>query len=80
MLEENATPRLAGVNGREFIRRSQRWAKDRDVDVVLDPTRGKGGHQLLRIGARWTTVQSGELKAGVYNAMLKQLGIPKEEF
>ncbi len=68
------------MNGKEFIRRAQKWAKGRGVDVRLDASRGKGGHQILIVGDRWTTVQTGELKPGVYFAMLKQLGIAKEEF
>ena len=68
------------MNGKEFIRRAQRWGKAHGVEISLDASRGKGGHQLLRRGDRWTTVQPGELKTGVYNAMLKQLGISKEEF
>lgn len=68
------------MNGKEFIRRTQRWAKARGVEVRLDASRGKGGHQILTLGERWTTVQTGELRPGVYFAMLKQLGIAKEEF
>ena len=68
------------MNGKDFIRRAQKWGKARGVDVRLDASRGKGGHQILSVGDRWTTVQTGELRAGVYFAMLKQLGIAKEEF
>ena len=68
------------MNGKEFIRRAQRWAKARGLDTELDPSRGKGDHQLFRVGDRWTTVQTRELKPGVYFAMLKQLGISKEDF
>ena len=68
------------VNGKQFIRQAKKWARVHDLDAVLESSRGKGGHQVLRIGGRWTTVQTGELKPGVFHAMLKQLGIPKEEF
>ena len=68
------------MDGKAFIRRAQAWAKTRGLSAVLDASRGKGGHQRLSIGERWTTVQTGELKPGVFNAMLKQLAIPKEEF
>ena len=47
---------------------------------VVDPSRGKGGHQMVRIGEKWTTVQTGELRPGIFDSMLKQLGIPKDEF
>ncbi len=68
------------MNGKEFIRRAQKWAKVRRIEIRLDVSRGKGGHQILVLGDRWTTVQTGELNPGVYFAMLKQLGIAKEEF
>ena len=68
------------MNGKEFIPRTQRWARARGVDVRVDASRGKGGHQILTVGERCTTVQTGELQPGIYFAMLKQLGIAKEEF
>jgi hypothetical protein len=71
---------FAPVNGKQFIRRAATWAKERGISVTIDPSRGKGGHQILRVGDSWTTVQTGDLKPGIYHAMLKQLGIPKDEF
>jgi hypothetical protein len=68
------------VNGKQFIRRAAKWSKARGKELVVDASRGKGGHQMVRIGDRWTTVQTGELKPGIFHAMLKQLGIPKDEF
>ena len=68
------------VNGKQFIRRAAKWAKAHGIKLVVDPSRGKGGHQMVRIGEKWTTVQTGELKPGIFHAMLKQLGIPKDEF
>ena len=41
---------------------------------------GKGGHQIIRIGGRWTTVKTGEIKPGLLQAMLDQLGMAREEF
>ena len=61
-------------------RRAANWAKAHGSKFVVDPSRGKGGHQMVRIGEKWTTVQTGELKPGIFDAMLKQLGIPKDEF
>lgn len=43
-------------------------------------SRGKGGHQTLYVGDRFTVVQTGEIPKGTFYAMLRQLGIPKEEF
>jgi hypothetical protein len=68
------------MNGKQFIRRAQHWAKAHGAEAIVDASRGKGGHKMLRIGDRWTTVQTGELKPGVFHVMLKQLGIPKDEF
>jgi hypothetical protein len=68
------------VNGKVFIRRTAKWAKAHGRELVVDPSRGKGRHQMVRIGEKWTTVQTGELKPGIFHAMLKQLGIPKDEF
>jgi len=68
------------VNGKEFIRRATNWTKAHEAEIVVDVSRGRGGHQVIRIGSKWTTVQTGELKPGILHAMLKQLGIPKDEF
>ncbi|HVY33144.1 MAG TPA: hypothetical protein VG960_01865 [Caulobacteraceae bacterium] len=68
------------MNGKQFIRQANRWARVHGLHASVEASRGKGGHQVLRIGDRWTTVQTGELKPGVFHVMLKQLGIPKEEF
>jgi hypothetical protein len=71
---------VRSVNGKEFIRRAGKWARAHGRELVVDLSRGKGGHQMVRIGEKWTTVQTGELKPGIFHAMLKQLGIPKDEF
>lgn len=68
------------MNGKEFIRRTQFWAKAQGVECIVETSRGKGGHRVVRLEAKWTTVQTGELKPGVFHAMLKQLGIPRGEF
>ena len=68
------------MNGAQFIRRARKWAKAHDVEFRVDASRGKGGHQMLYLGARMTTVKTGEIKTGLLGAMLKQLGVSKEEF
>lgn len=68
------------MNGKQFIRQATQWAKAHELEAIVEASRGKGGHKVLRIGGKWTTVQTGELKPGTFHAMLKQLGIPKEEF
>jgi hypothetical protein len=68
------------MNGAQFTRRAKEWAKANGQPFAVEASRGKGGHQIVRVGSNWTTVQTGELKPGVFHAMLKQLGIPKETF
>jgi len=68
------------MNGKQFIKRAGQWAKANEMAFLVDASRGKGGHQIVRVGGRWTTVQTGEIKPGTFYAMLKQLGIPKEDF
>ena len=51
-----------------------------DKEFHFDPARGKGSHGRLYIGARFTTVQRGELSKGMLAAMLRQLRIDQREF
>jgi hypothetical protein len=68
------------MNGEQFIRRARRWARVNGVSFRLEASRGKGGHRMLYLGERVTTVKTGEIKEGLLSAMLKQLAIPKAEF
>jgi mRNA interferase HicA len=68
------------MNGKEFIRRARRWAKAYGVELVVDASRGKGGHQQVRGPGGLTHVKTGEIGPGLLQIMLKQLGIPKDEF
>jgi hypothetical protein len=68
------------VKGKEFIDRAATWAKRHDVAWRVEASRGKGGHKLLYVGERRTTVQTGEIPPGTLHAMLRQLAIPKAEF
>ena len=68
------------VTDREFLRRAKRYAKRNKLSFEFEPAKGKGSHGRLRLGTGETTVSRGELKTGTYHAMLKQLGISKEEF
>jgi predicted RNA binding protein YcfA (HicA-like mRNA interferase family) len=68
------------VNGAEFVRRTKRYASKAGLTIRFDTDHGKGSHGMLYIGHRRTVVQRGELKPGTFRAMLKQLGIPKEDF
>ena len=68
------------MHGKQFIRRARHYAKRTGQEYRLEPRRGKGSHQRLWVGRHFTTVQHGELKRGVFLAMLKQLNIDKEDF
>lgn len=69
------------VRGKEFIRRVQRHAKDRGLRFEWRPDLGKGSHGILILGDRRTVVRNpkDELKTGTLHAMLKQLGLSRED-
>ena len=68
------------MDGKQFIRQARKWAGVNSLDITVEATRGKGGHQIVRIAGRWTTVKTGEIGVGLLGAMLDQLGIPKGDF
>lgn len=69
------------VRGNEFVRRVQRHAKDRGLRCEWRPDLGKGSHGILILGERRTVVRNSrdELKTGTLHAMLKQLGLSRED-
>ncbi len=69
------------MKGSEFIKLVKGLARRRGVDVRVDAKRGKGSHQTLYYGDRYTIVRNprDELKRGTYYAMLKQLGSQEDE-
>jgi mRNA interferase HicA len=71
----------AQVRGNEFIRRVHRYAKDRNLRFEWRPDLGKGSHGILILGDRRTVVRNpkDELKTGTLHAMLKQLGLSRED-
>ena len=71
---------IVAMNGKQFVRQARKWAKANSRAFSVESARGKGGHQIVRIGGAWTTVKTGELGAGLLAAMLTQLGIPKDQF
>ena len=50
------------------------------MGFVHDPSHGKGSHGTVHVGELHTTVPHGEIGRGLLAAMLKQLGIKKEDF
>ena len=68
------------MDSKEFARRAKRYAHKTGQAFLLQPSRGKGSHARLWIGERFTTLPRGEIKPGLYAALLKQLDIDKSEF
>ena len=68
------------MNGREFVRRARRYARNNGLEFDYDPRRGKGSHGTIHVGEYRTTVQHGEMPRGTLAAMLKDLNIDREEF
>ena len=68
------------MTSREFIRRATAYARRTGQFFRFDSAHGKGSHGRVYVGTRFTTVQRGELKAGVLAAMLRQLEIARKEF
>ncbi len=68
------------MDSKEFAHRAKRYARKTGQAFLLEPARGKGSHARLHIGERFTTLPRGEIKPGLYTALLKQLGIDKTEF
>lgn len=69
------------MKGSEFLKKLKKLAQQRKIKLELIQQRGKGSHATLFYGERFTIIRNlkDELKRGTYNAMLKQLGINKEE-
>ena len=68
------------MTSREFVRRARDYARKTGQSFRFDPTHGKGSHGRVYVGARFTTVQRGDLGKGVLTAMLRQLDIDRREF
>lgn len=58
----------------QLIRSLRRYAKDRDLDLVVDTKKGKGSHYRVRLGDKVTTIQK-DLNPGRIERILKQLGV-----
>ena len=67
------------MTSREFTTRARECSQDGTI-LPLRPDSRQGGHGRVHVGARFTTVQRGELKKGVLAAMLRQLNIARREF
>ena len=68
------------MNRAAFLRDLKAYCRKTGVDFRFDAVHGKGGHGRVYVGASFTTVKSGEISNIVKQAMLKQLGLPKDAF
>jgi hypothetical protein len=57
----------------------RKWCRKNGAVFELDREGGKGSHYKVAVGARWTIIQSGEILPRHIDAILAQLGIPKDE-
>ncbi|NJK55708.1 MAG: type II toxin-antitoxin system HicA family toxin [Pleurocapsa sp. SU_5_0] len=69
------------MRGNEFVKKVKKLAKANNLEARIDNKRGKGSHITLYYGDKFTIVRNlkDELKTGTLKAMLKQLGIRKDE-
>lgn len=69
------------MNGREFIRKLRRLAKERHLYFSYEPRHGKGSHGQLLFGDGLTTIKDPkkEIGPGLLAAMMKQLGLEKDD-
>lgn len=68
------------VKTRELIKKLRKYAKDRDLAFSVDTRRGKGSHNLIRVGDKKATMpQSRDLPGGTIAMILRQLGIDKRD-
>ena len=68
------------MNGREFLRKAQRYARRNRLAFSFDPTEGKGSHGMVYIGEFKTIVQRGEIAPDTLADMLRRLNINRREF
>ena len=69
------------MTGKELIQRLKKLAKQRELDLRLESKRGKGSHTSIFLGEKFTVIPDlkKELKTGTLNAILKQLGLSKDD-
>lgn len=68
------------MNRAAFLRDLNAYCRTAGLNYRWDPAHGKGGHGRVYVGAKFTTVQSGEIHNVLKAGLLKQLGLPKDAF
>ena len=69
------------MTGDEFVRRIRALGRERGVVVRFETRAGKGSHGRLHVGDRFTTLKDRrkEIGPGLLAAMLRQLGLSRED-
>ena len=60
---------------RKFVRWLREQAAQRKLAFSMDSSRGKGSHEVIRVGPRSSTLPKRDLKRGTQKGILKQLGL-----
>lgn len=68
------------MNGRKFVARARKYARQHGLEFMFDAKRGKGSHGMVWVGKRETVVKRGEIGKGLLAKMLKQLEIARGDF
>ena len=69
------------MNGAQFLRALRSYCRANKLPApVVNTRRGKGAHQTVFVGAKFTVVKTSEIQTGLHRAMLDQLGLPKDAF
>jgi predicted RNA binding protein YcfA (HicA-like mRNA interferase family) len=65
------------MNYAQFLRRLRAHAREKGLNFEVVKNRGKGGHQMIHLGDRKSTIPSPnkEIKRGTLSAILRQLGV-----
>lgn len=65
------------MNRDAFLRDLRPYCRKNGLAFSWDASHGKGGHGRVKVGDKFTTVQS-DVSRGVRETILKQLGLPKD--
>jgi hypothetical protein len=65
------------VNRDTFLRGLRHYCRKNGLAFAWSAKRGKGGHGIVTVADKFTTVQS-DLTRGRIESILKQLGLPKD--
>ncbi len=67
------------MNGTEFTRTIRKIGKRNGVTVTVEASRGKGSHETIYYGARFTVVKHSEIGPGLLAKLLRDLDLTKRD-